>query len=91
MLWNHRLVTEYTQWLEAYYKPGSTVRNKCLHLKSLIKYIRMNIRGANEKTIQSLIRCKKILADAAQTNKLVAQQNTNTRKREYFLIHKGKS
>jgi len=68
-------VKEWITWLEAYYGPGSTVRNKCWLVKGFVKFLRTELKEATNQELTNLILCKKLLGRAANRHKLEAAKN----------------
>lgn len=75
LLYTPDRVNEWILWLEAYYGPGSTVRNKTWNVKNFVRFLRTNIRGLNGEQMQDLITCKRTLGDTGNRNKIQAALN----------------
>ena len=80
-------VKEYILWLQAYYLPGSTTRNKCWHLKNYVAFLRLVKDDATQEQVRHMIICKKLFNKAANESKQVARTDRVLLEDEYHMTN----
>jgi hypothetical protein len=80
-------VKEYILWLQTYYLPGSTTRNKCWHLKNYVAFLRLRKQDATLDQVRCMIICKKLFNKAANESKQVARTDRVLLEDEYHMTN----
>jgi hypothetical protein len=92
LIFTQSLVKEYILWLQTYYLPGSTTRNKCWHLKNYVAFLRLEMQDATPEQVRQMIICKKLFNKAANESKQVARADRVLLEDEHIMTNvKSKS
>ncbi len=87
LIYTESRVKEYILWLQAYYLPGSTTRNKCWHLKNYVAFLRLAKEDATQEQVRHMIICKKLFNKAANESKQVARTDRVLLEDEYHMTN----